>query len=279
MTTEAVIDVGEADFEARVLEASASVPVVVDFWADWCQPCRVLSPLLERLAAEQRGRFVLAKVDVDANPGLAAAFRIQSIPSVKAFRDGVVVSEFVGVQPEEALRRWVAALLPSQAEPLVAEARTALAAGEAERAERLFRRAIEEDPEHPEAGAGLGRALLAAGREEEARDAVAGLPPTPEVRAVRSEIELRAAARQAGDLEALRARAAAGDADAALVLAGAEAAAGDHRAALERALGVVEAGGEARDRARELMVRVFEALGNDHPLTVEFRPRLASALF
>jgi putative thioredoxin len=114
-----VIDVGEADFDQRVLQASEDVPVVVDFWAGWCRPCLVLSPLLERLAEENGGRFVLAKVDVDANPNLSAVFAIQSIPTVKAFVGGEVVAEFIGAQPEDVVRRFVDYLLPSRAVELV----------------------------------------------------------------------------------------------------------------------------------------------------------------
>src|SRR5919197_2748630 len=115
----AVFDAGEADFEDRVVRRSHELPVVVDFWADWCGPCKALSPALERAAGERAGQVELAKVDVDANPRLAAAFRVQGIPSVKAFRDGSVVAEFTGAIPPAQVERFFDGLLPSEADELV----------------------------------------------------------------------------------------------------------------------------------------------------------------
>jgi putative thioredoxin len=197
MKSARVIDVGEADFDSLVVEASRQVPVVVDFWAGWCRPCLVLSPILERLADEYEGRFVLAKVDVDANPGLAGRFGVQGIPAVKAFVDGAATAEFVGVQPEEAVRTF------------------------------------------------LDRVT---GAESEARRSAA-----------------EAALRDLGG-------------DGAVGEMAVAALEGRHREALERGLALVGNGADDA-AARETMLRIFELLGDNDPLTREYRSRLASALF
>src|SRR5919202_1137177 len=152
-----VIDVGEADFETEVLPRSRQVPVVVDFWADWCGPCRSLGPVLEREAEARDGEVVLAKLDTDANQSLARAFRIQSIPAVKAFKDGRVVSEFIGAQPPPRVKQFFDALVPSEAERLVA------AGGE-----EALRRAPDLEPARTEAAVALARLLAERGDNDEA---------------------------------------------------------------------------------------------------------------
>lgn len=256
---QAVVDVDEGDFETRVVEGSRQVPVVVDFWAGWCQPCLVLSPVLERLAEEHAGRFVLAKVDVDRNPNLAMRFGVQGIPAVKAFRDGAIASEFVGVQPEDVIRRFLGELLPSEADDLVAAAREA----PPDQAEARFRKALALEPGHRDASVGLARLLLEGGEIEEPRKLLAALPPDGEVRALVADLELRDAAEDGSEVGRLAA------------LAGE----GRTREALEGCLLLIRDDGDRRDDARDLMLRLFEVLGEGDPLTREFRPRLASALF
>ncbi len=251
-----VIEVTEADFQTHVLEASHTTPVVVDFWAGWCRPCLILGPILEKVAEEHAGRFVLAKVDVDANREISAAFQIQGIPAVKAFRNGAVVSEFVGAQPEPMVRQFVEALLPGEADELVASV-----GDEPDEAERTFRKALEIEARHPAASAGLASLLMQRGDLEEARSILSAASPSAEVERAEAELDLREAAAEEGHVAAA-ARAALG---------------GDHRQALERALEALRDG--QRDEARELVVRLFAVLGDDHELTREFRPRLASALF
>jgi putative thioredoxin len=257
-----VIDVDSTTFEEKVIRGSHRTPVVVDFWAGWCRPCLVLGPTLERLVEGHAGRLVLAKVDVDANPTLAERFRVQGIPAVKAFVDGRIASEFVGAQPEDVVRRFLETLVPSEADELAASGRREEDRGASEAAEDLYRRALELDADHEVAAVGLARLLAARGETDEARALLARVPGGDGAEAVAASIELTELAGEPGPI---------GDVARA-------ASAGEHRMALDRALELLSDGAD-RDRARELMVRVFETLGEDHPLTREFRPRLARSLF
>jgi putative thioredoxin len=257
---EHVIAVDEADFEGRVVEASRLAPVVVDFWAGWCQPCLVLGPVLERLAGEYGGRFTLAKVDVDANQGLAARFGIRGIPAVKAFRDGELAAEFVGVQPEDAIRRFLDEVVPSPADERVAEAR---ASASPDRAEAGFREALALDPSNAGAAVGLARLLLDRGEVDEARALLASVAADEAVRRLQAEVDLREAGGEPGELGA----------------AARVALSGEHRQALAQLLAMVGGDDGRGDEARRLMLGVFDLLGDDDSLTREFRGLLANALF
>lgn len=251
-------DVSEADFTTEVVERSYERPVVVDFWAEWCAPCRQLGPVLERTADAHAGDVELVKVDVDANPQIAAAFGIQGIPAVKAFHDGAVVSEFVGNYPEEAVKRFFETLLPTEADRLAASGD---ATRDQDEAERLYRAALDSERDNRHAILGLAPLLAERGTFDEARDLLARLPEDADVRRLRAQVELAEAAAEASPEDPLAA--AASD--------------GDWEPVLERLLEEVRSGGG--DDARQRMIDVFEILGPNDPLTVKYRAALASALF
>jgi putative thioredoxin len=244
----AVFDVDEATFEERVLERSRELPVVVDFWADWCGPCKQLTPALERAATARAGKVELAKVDVDSNRGLQAAFRIQGIPAVKAFRDGRVVAEFTGAQPPAQVERFFDSLVPSEADELVAS-------GD----EASLRRALELEPAHPAARRELGRLLLGQGDVDEAVELLEGTPGDFVADGLLARARLAAEERLVGAFEAWDA--------------------GDHAAALELLQEEFRSDTERRDLIRRVMVAIFTELGPDDPLAREHRRRLSSALF
>ena len=245
-TETTVYDVEEADFEQRVLERSHEVPVVVDFWADWCGPCKQLGPVLERAATARAGKVELAKLDVDANQRLAALFRIQGIPAVKAFRDGRVAAEFTGALPPAEVERFFDSLVPSEADELAAS-------GD----EAALRRALELDPAQSHARRELGRMLLLRGETAEALEVLEG-----------------AAGDFVADGLAARARLADGE-DLAPAFAAWDA--GDPGEALERLQDALP-DAERQDLIRRVMVAIFTELGADHPLAREHRRRLSAAL-
>jgi putative thioredoxin len=245
----AVFDVDEAEFQQRVLERSKEVPVVVDFWADWCGPCKQLTPVLERAAESRAGKVELAKVDVEKNKQLQAAFRIQGIPAVKAFKDGQVAAEFTGALPPAEVERFFDALVPSEADELAQS-------GD----EDGLRRALELDPNHPTARRELGKLLLQRGDTAEA---------TKLLEDVRGDFVA----------DGLLARATLGD-DPALAPAFDAWDEGDHGAALEQLQDAFqrESDPDRRDLIRRVMVALFTELGPEDPLARDHRRRLSAAL-
>jgi putative thioredoxin len=261
-----VIEVTDKNFATDVLEESRNRPVVVDFWAAWCQPCRMIGPVLERLAEEHGGQFLLAKLDVDSNPEASTAFRIQSIPAVKAFRDGRPVSEFVGAIPEQAIRQWIQGILPSEADALAEKGANAERERKVDEAEGLYRQALSLQPDHRQASLGLAGLLAMKGDVEGARETLAAIRPDPEAERLLAAIEVSEWASPNGDSPLSRAEGAAAE--------------GRFQEALEVFLAAVQNGTtEEKDRARDAMLKVFAVLGEDDPLTSEYRRKLATALF
>jgi putative thioredoxin len=246
-----VREVSESDFKEEVLDRSHETPVVVDFWAEWCGPCRTLGPTLERLAGEANGGWILAKVDVDANPQLAAAAGVQGIPAVRAFKDGRQIAEFTGALPETHVREWLRQLGPSEADLDVIEGRAAEADGDVAAAAEAYRRALDREP-----GNGEARSLLAS-----------------------AELRLRTDSVDEDGLQA-RLEADASDVEAASGLADVAAANGDFQAAFNLLLDAVRnTTGDQRDRARVHLLKVLDALPVDDPRAIAARRSLSLALF
>ncbi|NND84668.1 MAG: tetratricopeptide repeat protein [Acidimicrobiia bacterium] len=271
-------DVDAASFQTDVIERSQAVPVVVDLWAEWCEPCKQLSPLLERVTDEYDGAFELAKIDVDANPQISQAFRVQGIPSVFAIVDGQPVAQFSGAIPEQQLREWLGQFVQPPADDRMVEVEQLLEMGADQAAEAKLEALIVDEPDNKEAVLTLAGLRIDLGKLDEANALLDTLPPSTDVDRLRAAASLTSTS---ADVEGLRAAADANpeDGGAQVDFARALAASGEFEAALERLLPVVTAKGDDADAAREAMVEVFNLLGSEHPIVGPWRRRLASALF
>ena len=285
-----IIDGTEQNFDAEVLQRSQEMPVIVDFWAPWWAPCRELGPVLERLVTEAGGQFLLVKVDIDQQPGIAQAFGVQSIPHVFALRNGQLADQFLGALPEDQIRQWLAKFQPSPVELLVLEARK-LAPEDTAAAEAKYREALELVPNEDKIRIELARLLLKQHRNDDAREILTKLEARgflePEAENIKAELDLRAAAAEAGGVGECRAALSASPDDPKLKLKLAEAlgAGQQFEEALALCLAVVQfttgqsATGDLRDEARTTMVNLFHLLGPEADLTKTYRRKLATALY
>ena len=292
-----IVDGDQRTFMADVIEASRSLPVLVDFWATWCGPCKQLTPALERVTQAAGGRLKLVKIDIDKNKALVQQLSqlglpLQSVPTVAAFWQGQIADIFQGALPESEIKRFAEALLKlaggsmPQAD-LLADARAALEAGQPEAAADGFSALLNEDPENPDAWGGLIRALLALGDEEQAADALAQVPPKltdhAEIAGARSALTLAAEGRAAaGQVGVFQHRVAADPADheARYEMAAALNAAGNRAEAAEALLEIVRRDKAWRDgAARQQLLKLFEAWGFADPATMAARRKLSALLF
>jgi putative thioredoxin len=244
------VDVSESSFQTAVLDRSHSLPVVVDFWADWCGPCKMLGPVLEREAAKREGKLELVKLDVDANPAISQAYGIQGIPAVKAFHQGRVKAEFVGAQPAAAVARFLDSLLPSEAELLAAK-------GD----EESLRAAVALEAGNAAAAVPLARMLHRRGQNEEALDVLDRVRGSFVADGLAARIRLQRT----------------GNPDFTTAFSALDA--GDTEGALAELIDAIPRMRSARDDIRRVVVGVLDELGADHPLADRSRMRLASALY
>ncbi len=287
--TDLIRDTDTAHFGADVVEASKQVPVIVDFWAPWCGPCKTLGPMLEKLIREYGGRVKLMKINVDENQELAAQMRVQSIPMVVAFKDGRPVDGFQGALPESQLRSFIERVTGGAGSPVdqaLAEAQGALDGGDHETAMQIFAEVLQHDENNGAAHAGMARALMASGAMDDAREYVDALEDniraSKEVAAVVTALDLAAEAGDTGAVDELRAKLA-GNADdhetryeLALALYGAN----KSDEAIDELIAIIKKKRDwNEDAARKQLLKIFEALGFTNPITVAGRRKLSTVLF
>lgn len=276
MASDYIIDVSEADFEYQVINYSQRVPVIVDFWAEWCIPCRTLGPMLENLAEESQGVFRLAKVDVDNNQNLAMRYNVHSIPSVKAFKNGSVISEFSGLQPEPALREFLSKIAPSSIDLTLEKGASLLELEQWNRAEEAFQQVLDDRPNDSIALLGLAKCDLLQGRPSEALSILQDFPPSRELTSAETLIPLTKALLRIGNGDILSEDPLEAAFNHALRLF----LRGNLPAAMDGLLDILRRDKDYRDgEARKALLGIFELIGESNPLTRQYRQELASILF
>ena len=272
-----IIDVTEASFQYEVLTFSQNTPVVVDFWATWCRPCKTLGPLLERLAIESQGGFRLARVDVDTNPNLSLQYNVRSIPTVKAFSQGEIVSEFVGLQPENRLREFISKLSPPGPTNLALEkAKSLLLSQLWSEAEAVFREVCESKPDDPECLLGLAKSLIAQNESDESLVILFNFPASAQLSIVEMLKPLAESLRLLKENELPDIT----DLDATFMASVRLFSRGNQPAALDGLLDILRQDKSYRDGiARQVILGIFELMDNEEPQTRQYRNELASILF
>ncbi len=279
-----IFEIDETNYEEIVLQGSYDVPVLLDFWAGWCQPCQILMPILAKLVDEYRGEFILGKIDTEAQQAIAAQFGIRSIPTVKLFRDGAPVDEFMGALPEAEIRLFLDKHLPRASDGTVAEAQQQLLSGDARGALDLLAEARAVDPENPRILVAMAAAHAAAGDLDAATEALDALPmdeqDKPEARQLRGRLFFDQVAMRAGPAEAVaqRSDSSPDDSEARYQLAAHQVVAGDIEPALDNLLLIMQrdrAFGD--DAARRALLKMFDMLGDD-PMVTRYRARMFNLL-
>ncbi|ATJ84278.1 tetratricopeptide repeat protein [Halomonas beimenensis] len=278
-----IIDVDRSNIQ-QLLETSMQVPVLLDCWAPWCEPCKNLMPVLEKLTQEYNGAFLLAKLNIDDNQDIAGQLGVRSVPDVKLISQGGLVDQFQGALPEKQIREWLGQYFPAPEAAQMSpeeEAAAALETGDIATARRIYEELVQQWPDHAPYQVELARTLVAAGEAAEARALLDGLPPeerdAPAARGVRASIEFGEEAPTAEELAALEGR---DDSEAKYRRALRQVADGQYEAGLEALLALMKQDRTyGDDAARKTLLRVFDALGADHPLTVTYRRKLFAQLY
>ena len=269
-----IIDVTETTFLTDVIERSKQLPVIVDFWAPWCGPCRMLSPTLERLAKEANGAFTLAKINTDENHRLAAQYGVQGIPAVKMFRDGKVVGEFVGALPEPRVRDFIKKYAPNQSDLILTAAQELAREHRWAEAETAYRHALVTDPDNAQVALELSKALLHLGKGTQAGSLLEAIP---------SDVREAEAAQKLLPLASWMCAAISDEAqetDRIYAAAAQLACQGKYAEAMDNLIGVLRRNRSYRDgEAKQVMLGLFELLGTDDPIVRDYQRQLANVLF
>lgn len=276
-----VIDVTDLNFEQEVIARSHQVPVVVDFWAPWCGPCRALGPTLESLAGKSGGEWILAKVNVDDNQESARRYGVRGIPAVKAFENGEIVDEFTGALPQSQIEQWLDGFLPSEVDEKLDQADAFVDQGDLDRAAALYKEVLEAEPDDPDALLGMAKVAAGEGNHAEAERLLESVPPA-ERDADYEQISLELEASRLAPVEKLEARVSddPGDLEALYELGVRLAAAGKFDEALEHLLQIVIRDRTFRDDVgRETMVRIFQLMGPDSDRVREWQKKLGRAMY